>query len=169
MKSASFSTVAPRWPGDDGAMSMIATEGAAAPPATPRSPLAGEAFRYLAASVAALALDAGLLAVGVRALALEPWTAGAVSYAAGLVFIYVVSIRWVFAERAVRDSKSEFAVFALLGIVGLLLNSATLYVATTAGLALPVAKALSAGIGFVANFVSRKALLFSAGRRGARR
>ncbi len=132
------------------------------------SPLAGEAIRYLAASIAALALDAGLLAVGVRMLALAPWVAGALSYAAGLGFIYVVSIRWVFAERIVRDPKREFAAFALLGLFGLCVNSGVLYAATTVGVGLPLAKALSAGIGFVANFVSRKALLFTAARRSVR-
>jgi putative flippase GtrA len=126
---------------------------------------AGEAIRYLLASVAALGLDAGLLWVGVNAFALPAWLAGAFSYGAGLVFIYLLSIRWVFAERAVRDRKSEFLAFAVLGVVGLCLNSLTLYVATGFGLALPFAKALSAGIGFVANFVSRKVLLFSTRNR----
>ena len=45
--------------------------------------------------------------------------------------------------------------------IGLVLNSATLYVATGLGLALPLAKVLSAALGFVTNFVSRKLLLFS--------
>ena len=127
---------------------------------------AGEALRYLAASAAALALDAGLLWFGVARLAMPAWLAGAVAYGAGLVLIYALSIRWVFARRALRDARGEFFAFALLGVVGLLLNSATLHLATGIGVALPFAKALSAGIGFVANFVSRKVLLFSgAGRR----
>jgi putative flippase GtrA len=144
-------------------MSMIATEleqaGPIGLPAAPSS--AGEAIRYLMASVAALALDAGLLWIGVSALTLPAWLAGAFSYGAGLVFIYLLSIRWVFAERAVGDRKSEFLAFAVLGIVGLFLNSITLFVATSFGVALPFAKVLSAGIGFIANFASRKVLLFS--------
>ncbi len=127
----------------------------------PRESLVGEAGRYLIASVAALALDAGLLFVGVKALSLTPWLAGAIAYGAGLVFIYLLSTRWVFANRVVRDPAKEFLVFALLGVVGLVLNSLTLFVATTIGLALPLAKLLSAGLGFVANFVTRKVLLFA--------
>jgi putative flippase GtrA len=144
-------------------MSLIATDTpsdavAAVPPV---SPAAGEAVRYLAASVAALTVDALLLWVGVEAVGVAPWLAGAVSYAAGLVLVYQLSIRWVFARRAMRSTRGEFAVFAVLGLFGLALNSATLYVATDLGMALAWAKALSAGIGFVANFVSRKLLLFS--------
>jgi putative flippase GtrA len=128
----------------------------------------GEALRYLAASVAALALDALLLWVGVKDFAMAPWLAGAISYFAGLVLVYWLSIHWVFKERTVRDPRGEFLLFAALGVVGLVLNSATLSVATTLGLALPLAKGLSAGIGFVANFVSRKVLLFSGAKPGTR-
>ena len=120
-----------------------------------------EAAGYFAASLAALALDAALLWFGTQRLGLASWSAGAVAYGAGLVLVYVLSIHLVFATRAVRDTKREFLVFALLGVIGLVLNSATLFVATGLGIALPIAKALSAGIGFVANFVSRKVLLFT--------
>lgn len=129
-----------------------------------RALVGGEAVRYFAASLAALLLDAGLLFVGARALGLAIWLAGALAYGAGLVLIYQLSIRWVFANRTSRDGCSEFMVFAMLGILGLVLNSATLFAATSLGLALPLAKAVSATIGFVANFVSRKLLLFSSRR-----
>ena len=132
--------------------------------AADHSSVPGEAGRYLVASIAALAFDAGLLWLGVERFTLAPWVAGAVGYVGGLILIYGLSIRWVFASRVLRDGKSEFLVFAVLGVVGLFLNSVTLLVATSFGLALPLAKALSAGIGFVANFVSRKVLLFSARR-----
>lgn len=120
-----------------------------------------EVVRYFLASVAALTLDASLLWFGVTRLALPAWFAGAIAYAAGLVLIYVLSVRWVFARRTVTDSRNEFMIFAALGLVGMALNSATLYVATSAGLALPLAKGISAAIGFVSNFISRKAILFT--------
>ena len=148
---------------DDIVMTMIVSELAVEPPvvATVGGSRAAEAVRYFLASVAALTLDASLLWTGVTRLGMPAWVAGAIAYAAGLALIYGLSVRWVFARRAVSDSRSEFIIFAALGLVGMLLNSGTLYVATAAGLALPIAKGISAGIGFVANFVSRKAILFS--------
>ena len=147
-------------------MSLVATEleqeGALA--LAQARPALGEPLRYFVASLAALALDAGLLWVGARAFALPVWVAGAFSYAAGLVFIYLLSVRWVFTARTVADRKSEFAAFAALGVFGLVLNSATMFVATSIGIPLPFAKALSAGIGFVTNFVTRKILLFTTSR-----
>lgn len=121
----------------------------------------GEAIRYFVVSLAALALDAGLLWIGTGFTAVPVWLSGAIAYGAGLVLVYVLSIRWVFKERRLHDPRGEFLVFAVLGLVGLVLNSTTLAVATGLGIALPLAKVLSAGIGFTANFVSRKVLLFS--------
>ena len=123
-----------------------------------------EALRYLASSVAALALDATLLWVCVSQLAWPIWLSGAVAYSSGLVLIYLLSVRWVFAARSMRSAGTEFLLFAALGLLGLVLNSSTLTIATTCGLTLPVAKAISAGIGFAANFVSRKMILFSVER-----
>lgn len=130
-------------------------------PSLPSSSTGGEALRYLVASVVALALDVGLLFLGTAVAGLPAWVAGAIAYGCGLVLVYVLSIRWVFTCRTVADGGREFAVFAVLGLVGLVLNSATLFIATGLGLPLSLAKLLSAGIGFAANFISRKALLFS--------
>ena len=127
------------------------------------SPLV-EAARYLAASVAALALDATLLWACVSRLGWPIWLSGAVAYASGLVLIYLLSVRWVFAARSMRSAGTEFLLFAGLGLLGLVLNSATLTIATSFGVALPVAKAISAGIGFTTNFLTRKWILFSVAR-----
>lgn len=162
-KRSSIFTAVRRFCMDDIAMTMIDTE---APPAVPFAIAGGsraaEALRYALASAAALALDASLLWVGVTRFGLPPWFAGAITYAAGLVVIYLLSVRWVFARRVVPDARSEFVIFAVLGLFGMALNSGTLYAATAAGLALPIAKGISAAIGFAANFVSRRAILFSA-------
>lgn len=121
----------------------------------------GEALRYLIASLAALAVDTGLLWIAVNVFALPVWIAGAIAYLAGLILIYVLSIHWVFVRRSFLNTRGEFAVFAALGLLGLFLNSLVLFAATGLGLALPLAKVLSASAGFVTNFVSRKALLFT--------
>ena len=142
---------------------MIAVELETQVPVVARaSSSGGEALRYLVASVLALGLDAGLLWIGVYEFGLPAWLAGAFAYTVGLVLVYALSVRWVFAYRVIHDARGEFLLFAALGLVGLLLNSMTLFVATGLGLSLPLAKGLSAGIGFVTNFVSRKLLLFSA-------
>lgn len=43
-------------------------------------------------------------------------------YIAGLAVCYLLSIRWVFAHRSVRNRGVEFTVFAAIGVVGLILT-----------------------------------------------
>ncbi len=148
-------------------MSTAAVDPVAPPPAAGRS--LAEGARYLAASIAALALDAALLAFAATVLAWPAWLAGALGYFAGLVLIYLLSTRWVFAHRSVRDRRAEFVLFASIGLATLVLNSAVLTAAVALGLALPIGKAISAGIGFVANFALRRLCLFTPRSRAASR
>jgi len=162
MNPVLLSAPGPGAPTDDDDMTteQLVVE-ASAPIVSASSDARGEALRYLVASIAALALDAALLWIGVNGFGIVPWVVGAVAYLAGLVLIYFLSVLWVFGRRTVESRAGEFAIFAALGVLGLVVNSTTLYVATAAGLALPLAKMLSAAIGFCVNFISRKAVLFN--------
>ncbi len=43
-------------------------------------------------------------------------------YIAGLAVCYLLSISWVFAHRSIRNRGLEFAVFAAIGVAGLILT-----------------------------------------------
>ena len=143
------------------AIDSVELDQQAAVPSRARSGLRLEATRYVVASLAALTFDAGLLWFATQQLRLSSWLAGALAYGSGLVLVYVLSIHWVFSCRTVGDTKREFVIFALLGVIGLVLNSLTLYAAAGVGVALPFAKVMSAGVSFIANFACRKILLFT--------
>jgi len=123
--------------------------------------LAGEGVRYFAASLAALVLDWLVLVSLVRAAGTAVTTAGAIGYLSGMVLAYILSIRWVFRDRSVRDWQAEFLVFALVGACGLVLTELLLWLLSVRG-ALPVelAKIVTAGAVFLFNFAGRKWLLF---------
>src|SRR5689334_13711276 len=83
-------------------------------------------------------------------------------FALGLVAAYVLSIRWVFAVRRVKDARLEFGIFAAVGLVGMAVNEAVLYGAVGHGGFSPeLAKVASAAVVFAMNFVLRKVLLFT--------
>lgn len=124
------------------------------------APFLSEAARYLLASTAALILDFSILWASVNWLHFPPWLAGAIGYSSGLVLIYGLSVNWVFRHRRLRDKKYEFLIFGLLGTVGLILNSLTLSLGIALGATLALAKLASAGIGFLANFLIRRKVLF---------
>ena len=123
---------------------------------------AKEGARYFGASAAALAVDFGSF-MGLHRLAgVDYRIAAPIGFSLGLALIYALSIRWVFSHRRLKDARAEFALFASLGLAGLLLNQAIITVGMEF-LALTdwMAKIASAGVVFSFNFASRKFLLFT--------
>lgn len=41
---------------------------------------------------------------------------------------YVISIKWIFPNRAIKDRRLEFVIFLILGAIGLLINLALFYI-----------------------------------------
>jgi putative flippase GtrA len=122
----------------------------------------GEGVRYLGAAALALGVDlatySGLIYIaGVHYLLAAP-----VGFALGLALIYLLSVRWVFAERRLANPRVEFTVFALIGLAGMGINELVIYAGVDRFAFGPVpAKLLSVALVFCFNFVSRKLLLFT--------
>ena len=129
---------------------------------TPFQSFAGEGSRYVGASAAAFAVD---FAVYVGLIRLGGWhylVAAPAGFALGLAMVYILSVRWVFRVRRIRDARLEFAIFAAIGLAGLAVNEAVLYGAIgRGGLSYEAGKAVSALVVFCLNFALRKLLLFT--------
>jgi putative flippase GtrA len=137
--------------------------------------LVRQATGYVGASAAALAVDLTLLALLVSGFGVPYLAAAFISFSAGTVVVYWLSIRHVFDYRRLEDWRGEFAVFAALGLVGLVVNLTAMYsLVDGLGLHYLVAKVGAAGFTFIANFLLRRWMLFTprstsgedAGRRG---
>ena len=121
-----------------------------------------EFLLYLAASAAALALDSSVFFVSLR-LGVNLALAACLGFSLGLMLIYTVSTRLVFAQHRLAERRNEFALFALIGVAGLLLTEALLWLLVKQlGVAPLTAKLASACGVFLFNFVLRKTLLFTA-------
>lgn len=122
-----------------------------------------EFIRYFVASAIALLVDIGSLWLLTSVAAVPYLLSGAIAFVLGLVTIYVLSVRWVFRKRLVVNPHLEFALFALVGIIGLALNEAVLSVLTGYfGVFYLLSKAASVVLVFSWNFAARKWLLFRA-------
>jgi putative flippase GtrA len=118
--------------------------------------------RYLAVGGAAFAADFGTLYVLTEFARIHYLVSAAIGFLLGLVLNYLLSRVWVFNRRSLDSATAEFAVFALIGIVGLGMNEAIIwFVRERIHFHYLVAKAISAAIVLVWNFGARKALLFS--------
>lgn len=131
-------------------------------PARSRARVLLEFARYFGASAVALAVDTGLFR-GTMALGLGYPVAAMLGFVAGAGVAYAASVWWVFSARTMRNATLEFALFAGIGLLGLLLTEALLWIGIDhLGLAPVTAKLLAAGAVFLFNFVARKLTLFRA-------
>jgi len=125
-------------------------------------PVAEEGVRSLAASALALAIDFGTYSGLIRLAGVHYLIAAPIGFALGFAVIYLLSIRWVFRQRRLKDARAEFALFALLSLAGMALNQAIIFTGVEGFALVPeAAKIVSAGIVFCFNFATRKLVLFT--------
>lgn len=121
-----------------------------------------EVSGYGVVSAIALAVDVSLLRGLVNWAGWHYLPASAVAFSAGATVAYLLSVRFVFPVRKLHNPYLEFISFLGLGLAGLVVNAAALFVAiSAAGLGLITAKLLAAGCTFATNFTLRRQFLFS--------
>jgi putative flippase GtrA len=120
-----------------------------------------EFLLYFAASVAALALDTGVFSLALR-LGVPLAVAACLGFSLGLMLVYTLSTRHVFAQHRLAERRSEFALFALIGVAGLLLTEALLWLLVQRFGVTPLSAKLTTACGvFLFNFALRKTFLFT--------
>lgn len=127
-------------------------------PALPRT----EFLRYFAVSAIALACDIGIFSLSLRMGLLGWFGAGIAGFVAGLAVSYYLCIRFVFSYRQLaRAPVAEFAVFALVGLVGIIITELVLWLGIEGlGLNAELSKLGASGASFVCNYLLRRGLLF---------
>jgi putative flippase GtrA len=123
--------------------------------------LVKEALAYFAVSACALLLDISLLYILVRYFSWWYVAAASASFLAGLLVVYGLSLSLVFKYRRLEDPRIEFATFACIGMVGLVINATIIsFGVTFLGLPYLLAKSGAAGFTYIWNFAARRQLLF---------
>ncbi|MFY9329826.1 MAG: GtrA family protein [Georgfuchsia sp.] len=120
---------------------------------------------YFAASVVALAVDMFLLLQ--LAKVMHPLAAATIAFLTGLLVCYALTVRYVFSARRFKSQRAkEATVFFLVGLVGLGINDAVIYLGHMIFmLPLAISKLTAASMSFLFNFGGRKYLLFRAAQR----
>jgi putative flippase GtrA len=120
-----------------------------------------EFLSYAVASAAALAVDVSVLTVLVSLAAWGYLPATSVSFTVGGVFLYFISIRFVFRLRRITNRALELPLFVVLGLAGLIVNVLVMFVVIEgAHLHYLLAKGTAAGCTFATNYVLRRRLMF---------
>jgi len=120
-----------------------------------------ELFGYGAASACALAIDMAVLWGLVHFWCWGYLSAATLSFLAGAVVAYQLSITIAFKQHRLGSRRAEFASFVAIGCLGLLINAAVIYIGVNLlGLHYLIAKCVAAGFTFSCNFIARRQLLF---------
>ncbi len=120
-------------------------------------------FRYGFVGGAAFVVDYGALYALTEFAGLHYLLSATISFILGLTVNYLLSISWVFNNGKLSNRLLEFLVFALIGVIGLGLNTLIMYVSTDLlSIHYMISKIISTILVFFWNFFARKIILFKA-------
>lgn len=118
-------------------------------------------FRYIFVGGAAFIIDFVSLYVFTDIFGVYYLTSAAIAFILGLIANYILSISWVFNKRTLDNMWSEFTIFAVIGIIGLVLNEVIIWFFTGyVGLFYLLSKIIAAALILFWNFFARKFTLF---------
>ena len=130
-------------------------------------------FRYIFVGGFAFVVDAGILTLLVELAHCNEIAAATISFVLGLGVNYLLSTFWIFRSSSVSNRLAEFCIFAAIGVVGLLINAAIIWLFQdfmgphrVFGSLLAVdkyylvGKLVSTVVVFVWNFAARKVILY---------
>ncbi len=118
-------------------------------------------IRSLIVSIVALVVDFGGLIFLKEVFNINYLVAATISFLAGVTVNYILSVKWVFADRKLSSRKAEFIIFVGICTIGLGLNLAIIAGMVQIGhLDYRVAKAVSTVVVFFWNFIARKKILY---------
>ena len=123
-------------------------------------------FRYGFVGGLAFLVDYGTLVFLTEFAGMHYLLAATISFILGLITNYLLSITWVFNQHKLNNRWVEFLLFAFIGVVGLGLNDAIMFLCTErCGIHYTLSKIIATAIVFFWNFLARKLILFKQSQR----
>lgn len=126
----------------------------------PNNPLI-QFFRYACVGGVAFVVDFGLLFILTDKIGLYYLLSATISFVCGLLINYALSIRWVFSKRRLSDTRVEFLIFGIIGVIGIVVNNTIIWCGVEiAGLHYLWSKIIAALAVLLWNFIARRQTLF---------
>ncbi len=117
-------------------------------------------FRYIFVGGFAFLADAFMLWLCEKLM--NYMIAAAIAFIVGLAVNYMLSTWFVFSEsEQVKSKAKEFAAYAVIGVIGLGLTEAIMYLLTdVCGFYFMLSKVIAAALVLIWNFVARKIIIY---------
>ena len=113
-------------------------------------------FRYIFVGGFAAVVNIGSLYVLTEFIHLHYLLANVLGFILGLITNYLLSKWLVFSKENNINKVTEFIIYAVIGIVGLGLDTGFVWLFTTIGIYYMLSKIISTGLVFIWNFFARK-------------
>ena len=113
-------------------------------------------FRYLFVGGFAAVVNIGSLYVFTEFVHLYYLVANILGFLLGLLTNYLLSKWLVFSKENNLNKVTEFIIYAIIGVVGLGLDTGFVWLFTTIGIYYMIGKIISTGLVFIWNFFARK-------------
>lgn len=119
-------------------------------------------IKYFFASGIALFADVSILFVLTEYFNFYYLLSATISFLAGIAITYILSKLYIFTKTKIHNGISEFIVFLIIGIIGLILNNVFLYIFTEyLGIYYMLSKFFVIIVTYLWNYFARKKLIFS--------
>ncbi len=116
-------------------------------------------FRYLFVGGFAAVVNIGLLFILTNFLHIHYLISNSIGFIGGLITNYILSKKLIFKTEKSFNKIAEFVIYAIIGIVGLVLDTLFMHLFTeTIGFYYMLSKIISTALVFIWNFTGRKLL-----------
>lgn len=117
-------------------------------------------IRFAFVGGGAFVIDYGVMIFLTEVGGLNYLISSAISFTVSVIFNYIMSVKWVFNVSGERSQTQDFAVFIVLSVIGLGINSLIMWIAVDKfHIFYMIAKIGATAIVMVYNFITRKIFL----------
>jgi len=119
-------------------------------------------IKYFFASGIALFIDVSVLFILTEYFKLYYILSATISFLLGILITYILSKFYIFNKTKINNRINEFAVFLIIGVIGLILNNIFLYILTEyCKIYYMLSKFFVIIITYLWNYFARKKFIFS--------
>ena len=117
-------------------------------------------FKFCIVGGIAFVIDYLSLIICKEVFHLNTLLAAAIAFTISVIYNYLASIKWVFDVNKEKDSKTNFIIFIVLSIVGLIITEIIMWFGTDVlNISYLIIKIVATAVVMVFNFITRKMFL----------